>query len=97
MKELMEDIEYAEMLRRSIKAYREGSMPLGRLVGDVESIADSMSESEGREKIRSEWWTLEQVYAVEILDREAGELPESAINQVTDALQRLDEIATSLG
>ncbi len=92
----MQDEEYADVLLKSLNSYRGGALSLGGLVDDVESIADSVSRPEYRDRIRDEWWILEIVRAVKVLYAGGEKVPGSGVGWVDVALQRLADVADSM-
>ena len=80
-------------LRKSLDAYRAGQIAFGRLVEDIEAIADALPPDSFQEELRSRWWTLEQVYAVDVLDREYGDsLPTDAHALIEETLSSIDAL-----
>lgn len=92
----MNDQEYGKLLHSCIDGFLRGESSLGRLTGDVESIVESISDERIQDRISEAWWTLEQVYSVELLHREMPELPPSAVAQVESAIRDLSLIASEL-
>ncbi|WP_413810276.1 hypothetical protein [Streptomyces sp. OE57] len=90
------ETNYGSLLRKSLLEFQEGSISLARLVSDVDSIWESLEPSEAKDSIRGDWWTLEQVLAVDVIDRGLDTLPPDAAQQVAEALQGLETASRDL-
>lgn len=78
--------------RQSIQKYREGKISLRSLVDDLDAVSSNLVESTLSEDIRSQWWVLEETYAVALDRGDLQGLPredELAIEEALDALNRL--------
>ncbi|NLU70178.1 hypothetical protein [Streptomyces sp. HNM0574] len=97
-RDVANDRECGELLRQSLLEFREkdGSSGLQRLVDDIESICRSLSGPSGRDRIRRHWWTLERVYASDVLRGGCATLPEESGKQVDAAVAELESAAGEL-
>ncbi|GAA1131965.1 hypothetical protein [Streptomyces javensis] len=90
------ETDYGALLRKSLQEFREGRISLARFVSDVDSIWESLEPSEAKDRIRGDWWTLEQVLAVDVIDRGLDTLPPDAEQLVAEALEGLESASRSL-
>ncbi|GAA4893874.1 hypothetical protein LX16_1761 [Stackebrandtia albiflava] len=77
---------------QSIQKYRAGKITLRSLVNDLSSIFLELEELPYGEELRSQWWELEQIYAVALDRGYLHELPrqdELDIQETLDVLERL--------
>lgn len=89
------DRDCGELLQRSLAEFRDGSSPLQNLVDDVESICMSLSEPRWRDRLRTHWWALEQVYAGDVLQGH-GTLSSAGRERVEAAVGQLETVAREL-
>lgn len=90
------DRDCGELLRQSLAEFRDGSSPLRNLVDDVESICRSLSDPVWRDRLRTHWWTLEQVYAADVLQQGHETLTADAARSVENAVGELEAAAAEL-
>ncbi|MEV8393750.1 MULTISPECIES: hypothetical protein [unclassified Streptomyces] len=77
---------------QSIRKYRAGEISLKTLIDDLDSVSSNLVTSPMGEEIRSQWWVLEEIYAVALDQGYLRELPREdalAIQEALDALERL--------
>lgn len=82
-------ILHGYLIRKSVQEFQDGDISLARLVGDIDSIWESLEPSELRDGIRADWWTLEQVLAVDVTDEAKDTLPPEAMEDIAEALDGL--------
>ncbi|MER7855370.1 MULTISPECIES: hypothetical protein [unclassified Streptomyces] len=81
-----------EGARQSIRKYRSGDISLRSLIDDLDSVSSNLATSPLSEEIRSQWWVLEEIYAVALDRGDLHELPREdalAIQEALDVLERL--------
>lgn len=83
------------LMKERIGAFENGSLHLGALVADLESLENSLEAvgKQWRKAFHEEWWTLEQVYAV-ALDRNEEPLSDSSQQIIREALNNAKQLLT---
>ena len=78
--------------RQSLQGYRSGRVTLRRLIDDLDEVWSHVPKSEWSEHFRSQWWVLEEIYAVALDRRELDQLSlddQKSIGTALDELGRL--------
>lgn len=80
----------------ALQQYEDGTINLPSLVSGLESLLACLEAADQNwvERFRSEWWTLEQVYAVAI-DRGQTDLSAEEVAEVGTAIANLRHILTN--
>jgi len=89
------DLREVELLRRTLEASQSASIDLSALVSNVEALIQEIEgiSDERRGSLRSEWGTLEQVFAMALDTRERGG---SYRDYVAEHQQWVDESVANL-
>lgn len=60
------DIEQYQLIEKYLYQFEQGNLKLDRLINVLDALIETFqnADQEWQENLRSEWWTLEQVYAV---------------------------------
>ncbi|WP_165986455.1 hypothetical protein [Streptomyces sp. YIM 98790] len=90
------DLEAQEWLRdgarQSIEKYRSGGITLRQLIDDLDAIWSNFAQSAWSENLRSQWWVLEELYAVALDRGDQEELPLEDQQAIDAALNELDRL-----
>ncbi len=85
------------LMRNFIHEFEQGNLKIAKLIDNLSGLLDCLeqAEEEWRNAFKSEWWTLEQVYAVacyrgeKILTYESEALVYEAIDNMKSLLERV--------
>jgi hypothetical protein len=82
-----------DLMAEHLRRFEEGSSNLGTLVAGLDSLMACLEapDQEWIQRFRSEWWTLEQVYAV-ALDRGKTELSAEDEALVNEAVAKMKQL-----
>ncbi|MBD2095672.1 hypothetical protein H6F90_10950 [Trichocoleus sp. FACHB-591] len=86
-----------QLMKAFIQDFESGNMTIKTLISSLDGLLSAVefTDKPSKEALRSEWWTLEQVYAV-ALDREETELsPESQV-LVVETLENIKVLLQQL-
>ncbi|MFJ9775511.1 hypothetical protein ACIRVF_30410 [Kitasatospora sp. NPDC101157] len=93
---MSEDSEAQEWLRegarQSVKSYRSGGITLRQLIDDLDAIWSNLAQSAWSENLRSQWWVLEEIYAVALDRGDLERLPREDRQLIEGALDELDQL-----
>jgi hypothetical protein len=69
-----QDKRQYKMMMEQLERFEEGKIDLGSVIASLETLLTSLQAAEKawQDAFRSEWWTLEQVYAVALDQQERG-------------------------
>lgn len=78
---------------KSIGEYEDSVIDLNQLINDLYNTLENLTSTptEWEEEFRSEWWTLEQVYAV-ALDRQDFNFSVETENMIMDSVNRMKSL-----
>lgn len=84
------DNKQYQLMKDHITEFEEGKLGLDQLINALYGLLKSLqtTEEEWIDKFQSEWWTLEQVYAV-ALDRKETTLNSDSQNLVYETLENM--------
>lgn len=90
------DKRQLNLMTEKINLFKESKLDLGFLIQDLESLMNAFEsvDIDWKKSFHSEWWTLEQIYAV-ALDRsddsvfiENKELLDSSISNIEELIEK---------
>ena len=81
------------LIRKCLQQFDNNELTLDRLIHELEVLLETFpnSDEKWKDKFRSEWWTLEQVYAV-ACDRGETTLNPESENLVHETLNNMKEL-----
>ena len=81
------------LIRKCLQQFDNNELTLDRLIHELEVLLETFpnSDEKWKEKFKSEWWTLEQVYAV-ACDRGETTLNPESENLVHETLNNMKEL-----
>ena len=81
------------LIRKCLQQFDNNELTLDRLIHELEVLLETFpnSDEKWKEKFKSEWWTLEQVYAV-ACDRGETTLNPESENLVNETLNNMKEL-----
>jgi hypothetical protein len=87
------DYKHCQLISSFIEQFESGDLKMSKLISMLEGSINSLQtlDEELKEQLRSEWWTLEQVYSV-ALDQQESELSPESKNLVIEALRNIKSI-----
>jgi hypothetical protein len=73
------DRKQHQLIESYIKEFENGKLKIDRLISVLDGLIESLqiTNEDWKDRFRSEWWTLEQVYSVAIDRKETSFSPES--------------------
>nr|RNJ64595.1 MAG: hypothetical protein EDM05_35665 [Leptolyngbya sp. IPPAS B-1204]RNJ64634.1 MAG: hypothetical protein EDM05_35465 [Leptolyngbya sp. IPPAS B-1204] len=82
--------ESCQLIEKYIREFEEERLQIGNLINHLQTVLDAIEENkkEWVDAFRSEWWTLEQVYAV-ALDRGETSLSWESRTLVHEAIHNM--------
>ncbi|MEB3311259.1 MAG: hypothetical protein VKJ02_13605 [Snowella sp.] len=85
------------LIDQYLQQFDENKLPFDRLISVLDALLETLqvSDDEWKEKFRSEWWTLEQVYAV-ACDRGETTLNIESQNLVCETLDNMKKLLKEL-
>ncbi len=88
---LEQDQKQYQLMANYLHQFKKGQLQLDRLINVLEALLEAlqMPDEKWKENFRSEWWTLEQVYAV-ALDREQTTLSPEDHNLVIETIENIE-------
>jgi hypothetical protein len=81
------------LIRKCLQQFDNNELTFDRLIHELEAVLETFpnSDEKWKEKFKSEWWTLEQVYAV-ACDRGETTLNPESENLVHETLNNMKEL-----
>ncbi|MFM7438754.1 MAG: hypothetical protein ACKO2V_09145 [Snowella sp.] len=81
------------LIRKYLQQFDNNELTLDRLISELEDILETFpnSNEKWKKKFRSEWWTLEQVYAV-ACDRGETTLNSESENLIYETLENMKNL-----
>ena len=81
------------IIRKCLQQFDNNELTFDRLIHELEAVLETFpnSDEKWKEKFKSEWWTLEQVYAV-ACDRGETTLNPESENLVHETLNNMKEL-----
>ncbi len=88
-----QDQQQYRLIKEYLQEFENGQLKLGRLINLLEGLIGSLQEvdKEWKDTFQSEWWTLEQVYAV-ARDRQEAKLSLESQNLVIEAIENMKHL-----
>jgi hypothetical protein len=86
-----------QLMEKYLYQFEQGHLELDRLINVLEALLETLQspDSTWKENFRSEWWTLEQIYAV-ACDRKEAYLSQESENLITEAVGNMKSLLKSL-
>jgi hypothetical protein len=90
------DLRQYELMRQRLEAFEKGAIGLRKLIEDLRSLLEALERPSPnwKEDFRSDWWTLEQVYAVAIDRDQLDPLPAESRALVAEAIRSLKTLVS---
>lgn len=89
------DLRLRAVASSALAGYRAGSVPLRRLIDDLDVVWSRLSSSEWGDDFRGHWWTLEQVYAVAVDRGQINSMPPESLAAIDEAIAGLEALVNS--
>jgi hypothetical protein len=93
--EMTPDLRLRTVASSALGGYRAGSVPLRRLIDDLDAVWNNLSSSEWSDDFRGHWWTLEQVYAVALDRGQLNAMPSDSLAAIDEAIAGLEALVNS--
>ncbi|MFI1017801.1 hypothetical protein [Streptomyces sp. NPDC020965] len=78
--------------RQSIEKYQSGGITLRKLIDDLDAIWSNLTQSAWSESLRSQWWVLEEIYAVALDQGDLEKLPREDQQAIEGALDEMVQL-----
>ncbi|MBT8227765.1 MAG: hypothetical protein HKP61_15530 [Dactylosporangium sp.] len=89
------DLRLRAVASSALAGYRAGTVPLRRLIEDLDVVWSRLSSSEWSDDFRGHWWTLEQVYAVAVDRGQINSMPLESLAAIDEAIAGLEALVES--
>lgn len=86
-----------QLMDKYLYQFEQGQLELDRLINVLNALLETLQSpnSTWKEDFRSEWWTLEQIYAV-ACDRREAYLPQESENLINEAVGNMKSLLKSV-
>jgi hypothetical protein len=90
------DLRQYELMRDRLEAYEAGVISLHKLIEDLRGLLEALENASPtwRDDFRSNWWTLEQIYAAAIDRKQLEQLTAESHPLITETLHSLHELVS---
>ncbi len=82
------------LMRDKLSEFHSGALSIGSLIDSLSALLDNTEDASTQwlDEFREHWWTLEQIYAVELDREEQGELPPESLSLVSATVSSLQKL-----